>query len=92
MNGPFSKISEAIFLKMFLSSVVQKYSYMKEFIFNIICNIVMNTINIDSMSLRLSKLMLFLHLTELCLDLGTEGRQHQTGKFGSAFLFLLSRL
>ena len=42
MNDPCSRISEEIFLKMFLSSVVQNYGYMIECIFNI-CNIVMNT-------------------------------------------------
>ena len=40
MNGPFSKISEAIFFEIFLSSVAQKYSYMIECIFNLICSIV----------------------------------------------------
>ena len=38
------KISETIFLKLFLSSVVQKYAKTTEFAFNIICNIVIITV------------------------------------------------
>ena len=42
----------------------------------------MNTLNMDSMSLTLSKLTLFLHLTDFCLDLGIGGNEHPTDKFG----------
>ena len=44
MNGPFNKSSRAISFQIFLSRVVQKYSYMTECIFNIICDIVMNIV------------------------------------------------
>ena len=35
----------------------------------------------DSMSLRLSKLTVFLHLADLCLDLGLGGNGHSNGNF-----------
>ena len=33
----------------------------------------------------MSKLTLFVHLSDLCLDLGIRKNEHPTGKFGSAF-------
>ena len=36
----------------------------------------------DSVSSSLSKLSLFLHLADLCLDLGKEENEHPTSKFG----------
>ena len=45
MNGPFTRIPEAIILRYFFSSVVQMYAYVIEFTFHIICDIVVNTAN-----------------------------------------------
>ena len=45
----------------------------------------------DSTSLRLSKLTLFLHVADLYLDLGIGGDEHPTGKCRSILLFLSFR-
>ena len=45
----------------------------------------------DFVSLRLAKLTSFLHLVDLCLDLGVGENKHPNGKFGSAFPFLSYR-
>ena len=60
MNGPLSKISHEIFLKIFFSRVVQKYSYMIEWIFNVICDIVMSIVMVvttDVMSMSALSLL-----------------------------------
>ena len=51
----------------------------------------MNAVKYGFHVLRFSKLMLFLHFADLCLDLAIGGNEHPTGKFGSAFLFLSFR-
>ena len=51
----------------------------------------MNTINMDSMSLTLLRLTLFLHLVGHCFDLGLGRNINPAGKFGPAFLFLSFR-
>ena len=37
---------------------------------------------------HVSKLTLFLHLLDLCLDVGIRGNEHSTDEFGSAFVYL----
>ena len=57
---------------------------MRQFIFDTICNIVMNTV-------RLSKLMLVVHLPDLYRDLEIKRNEHPTDNFRSAFLSLSFR-
>ena len=42
----------------------------------------------DSMSLRLSKLTVFLHLADLCLDLGLGGNGHSNGNCSNGKMFV----
>lgn len=65
---------------------------MIESIFNVIVNIVMKIVKyVDFMSIKLSKLTLLLHLTGICFDLGIGEKEHITGNFRPASLFLSFR-
>ena len=67
---------------------------MRGCILNIISKIVMGPVSYEFhvfKSLRLSKLMVFLPLADLCLDLEIGRDEHPAVKFGSVLLFLSFR-
>ena len=59
--------------------------------FNVICNIVMNTLKYGVRFFKFVKIDVISVSADVCLDIGIEGNEHPPGKFGSAFPFLSFR-